>query len=142
CLLARAIKPGEAGSVTYTKHISRILQKNCQECHRPGQVGPMPLLTYEDTVAWSAMIREGISEGRMPPWHADPKHGKFSNERSLAKAEREQLLEWIKQKCPRGDQKDAPEPRRFVEGWRIGKPDVVYQMPTSFRVPAKSGPKG
>ena len=61
--------------VTYAKDISRILQNRCQECHRPGQIGPMPLLTYEDAASWARMIREVVSDQRMPPWHADPKYG-------------------------------------------------------------------
>jgi peroxiredoxin len=142
CVIARAIKPESAGSITYTRHVSRILQKRCQECHRPGQVGPMSLLTYEDAVAWSGMIREVVSEGRMPPWHADPRHGKFSNDRSLSKEERATLLGWIKQKCPKGDAKDAPPAREFVKGWTIGKPDVVFEMPVEQKVPAKAGPRG
>src|SRR5262249_46224102 len=88
CLIARGPKAGtkDAVSVTYTKQVSRIVQNRCQECHRPGQIGPMPLLTYEDASNWSEMIREVVSDKRMPPWHADPQHhGKFSNERALTK---------------------------------------------------------
>src|SRR5262249_42776776 len=125
CLISRALEPSREGTVTYTKHVSRILQKNCQECHRPEQVGPMPLLTYDDAVAWSGMIQEVVTERRMPPWHADPKHGRFSNDRSLSEADRKTLLSWIEQGCPRGEAKDAPPPRTFASGWSIGKPDVV-----------------
>src|SRR5262249_40934670 len=85
CLIARARKPKAGGKVTYARHVSRILQKSCQECHRPRQVGPMSLLSYEDAVAWSGTIKEVVEEGRMPPWHADPKHGKFRNDRSLSR---------------------------------------------------------
>jgi hypothetical protein len=99
----------------------------------------MPLLTYEDAVAWSGMIQEVVSEGRMPPWHADPKHGQFANDRRLSSADREALLNWIKQGCPRGDAKDAPPPRTFPSGWAIGKPDVVVEMPETFTVPAEAG---
>src|SRR5207302_776178 len=99
CLIARAKKPSETGKVTFGKDVSRILQKNCQECHRPGQVGPMPLLTYEDALAWSEMIKEVVSENRMPPWYADPAHGKWSNDRRLSKDERDGLLAWIDQGC-------------------------------------------
>src|SRR5262249_40350218 len=68
CLIGRVTPTKEDGTVTYTRHVARILQNRCQECHRPGQIGPMPLLTYDDAVAWSAMIREVVHEKRMPPW--------------------------------------------------------------------------
>ena len=72
-------------SPTFTKHIAPILQEKCQACHRPGQIGPMPLLTYWQASAWSETIKEVIDEGRMPPWHADPGHGRFANDRRLPK---------------------------------------------------------
>jgi hypothetical protein len=77
----------------------------------------------------------------MPPWYADPKHGKFNNDRRLPAEEREQLLAWIDQGCPKGDEKDLPPPKEFAQGWGIGKPDVVFHMPEQFDVPAKT-PKG
>src|SRR5262249_15547722 len=141
CLIGRAPKAREDATVTYSKTIARILPRNCQECHRPGQHGPMPLLTYEDTSAWSETIREVLEERRMPPWYADPRHGKFSNDRSLPEADRQAVLTWIDQGCPRGDPQDLPPPREFVEGWTIGKPDVVFEMPKPYDVPAKT-PKG
>jgi peroxiredoxin len=142
CAIARTIKARADGPITYTKDVARILQKNCQECHRPGQVGPMSLLSYEDALGWAETIQEVVQERRMPPWYADPKIGHFSNDRSLSREERETLLAWIKQDCPRGDPSDLPPPRRFAEGWIIGKPDVVFSMPEAFNVPAKGGPKG
>ena len=142
CLIARAIKPKDEGTVTYAKHVSRILQNNCQECHRPGQIGPMPLLTYEDALSWSGMIKEVIEEKRMPPWHADPKHGKFANDRSLSDVDRKTLLSWVEQDCPKGDAKDLPAARSFPEGWRIGKPDVVFKMREPSTVPARAGANG
>src|SRR5262249_7317078 len=142
CLIARARKPKAGGKVTYARHVSRILQKNCQECHRPRQVGPMALLTYEDALAWSGTIKEVVEERRMPPRHADPKHRKFSNDRSLSKEDRATLLSWVEQGCPKGDRRDLPPPRVFPEGWTIGKPDMVIRMPTEYTVPAKAGPRG
>jgi thiol-disulfide isomerase/thioredoxin len=143
CLIARAPKAKTEGTtITYSKDVARILQKNCQECHRPGQIGPMALLTHADAAAWSEMIREVVTEQRMPPWHADPKHGKFSNDRRLAPADRTTLLAWIDQGCPKGDDKDLPPAREFVQGWTIGKPDVVFTMPEAFTVPGKMPPGG
>src|SRR5262249_60232905 len=130
------------GAVTDAKHVSRILQKNCQECHRPGQIGPMALLSYDAAVSWSEMIREVVSDGRMPPWHADPKYGKWTNDRRLAKAEKEQLLAWLDGGMPKGDDKDLPPPRTFPRGWVIGKPDAVFTLPKPFPVPAAAPKKG
>ncbi len=125
-------------SVTYTKDISRILQNRCQECHRPGQIGPMPLLSYGDASAWSLMIREVIDDGRMPPWHADPKHGKFKNDRRLSDDERKKLTAWIDAGCPEGNVADTPAPKKFSDGWTIGTPDAVFTFKDEVRVPSKA----
>ncbi len=138
CFIARLVKTKTEGKYTFTRDVARILQKNCQECHRPNQIGPMALLTYEDVVAWSSTIEEVINDKRMPPWHADPKHGQFANDRSLTAQERETLLTWLNSGMPRGESKDMPAARSFAEGWRIGKPDVVFEMPRTYKVPAKS----
>ncbi len=142
CRIGRVAQPKADGRITYAKHVSRILQKNCQECHRPGRIGPMALLTFDDATAWSDTIREVVSEGRMPPWHADPRYGKFSNDRRLSEEDKETLLAWLDNGTPRGDDKDLPPPRRFPEGWSIGKPDLVVKMPRKFEVPAKAPKDG
>jgi thiol-disulfide isomerase/thioredoxin len=142
CLIGRAPTPRTEGAITYTRQVSRILQKNCQECHRPGQIGPMALLDYDDAVSWAGSIREVVAEGRMPPWYADPRHGKWLNDRRLTKEDRETLLAWIDGGTPRGDDRDLPTPRTFSSDWVIGKPDVIYQMPKAYEVPAEAPPGG
>src|SRR6516162_4880254 len=137
CVIARKTTPKKEGPVTYAKDISRILQKNCQDCHRPGQIGPMSLLTYRDARAWSETIKEVVTDRRMPPWYADPRYGHFSNDRSLPAKEREALLAWVDQGMPKGDDKDLPPPRVFPEVWKIGEPDVIIRMPAEFDVPAE-----
>lgn len=137
CLITRAAKPKADAKVTYTKDVARIIQKNCQECHRPGQIGPMPLLTFEDVEGWSAMIREVVAGKRMPPWYADPSIGHFANDRSLPVKDRETLLAWIDEGCAKGDDKDAPPPVKFPSEWRIGKPDVIFTMQKDYDVPAR-----
>jgi peroxiredoxin/mono/diheme cytochrome c family protein len=131
------IDPKTIGKVTYSNHVADILQRKCQQCHRPGEVGPFSLLTFEDARKRGKAITEVVTERRMPPWHADPKHGKFSNDRSLSPKERATLLAWVDQGMPAGDAKDSPKPREFVEGWSIGKPDVVFSMPKSYVVAAQ-----
>ena len=70
--------------VTFAKDILPILQKNCQSCHRPGQIAPMSLLTYQETRPWARSIKAKVESRQMPPWFADPQHGRFANDRSLA----------------------------------------------------------
>jgi mono/diheme cytochrome c family protein/peroxiredoxin len=144
CPIARPPQPARspAGSqITYARQVSRIIQGHCQECHRPGEAGPFALMTYKDAAGWSAAIREVVAERRMPPWHADPAHGTFRNTRRLSDADRDTLLAWVDQGCPEGDAADLPPPRHFVEGWRIGKPDVVFTMKEAVKLPAQA-PKG
>ena len=141
CLISRAPKPQMNTDVTWSKNIATIMQKNCQECHRAGQIGPMQLLTYDDVSGWSAMIREVVSDKRMPPWYADPRFGHFSNDRSLKKDDIDTLIKWIDAGCPKGDLKDEPKPLVFPDTWRIGKPDMIISMDEEFDVPAEA-PKG
>jgi len=96
----------------------------------------MPLLTYEQVRPWAKAIRESILTKRMPPWFADPAHGQFANDRTLSQATIDTLVKWADTGTPEGDIADAPKPREFAEGWRIGEPDVVFEMPEEFHVPA------
>jgi peroxiredoxin len=141
CFIGRQDPIAAPEEITYTRHIASILQRNCQECHRPGQIAPFSLMTYKQARSWSATIRDVVADGRMPPWHADPRHGQFANDRSLPQADRAALLAWIEQGCPKGDDRDAPAPRKFAEDWGIGKPDRVLSMKQAFTVPAEA-PKG
>ncbi len=127
----------DVGQVTYASAAARILQEKCQSCHRPAQVGPFSLLTYDDARKHAAMIGEVVGNRRMPPWHADPRYGRFSNDRSLSEAERATLIAWAEQGAPLGDPKLVPPPKEFPEGWTIGKPDLVIEAPESFTVPAQ-----
>src|SRR5215207_4434931 len=79
---------------TFTKDVARILQANCQECHRPGEIGPFSLLTYEQTRPWASAIKTSVLQRKMPPWHADPHFGKFSNDRSLSQKDIDMLVAW------------------------------------------------
>jgi mono/diheme cytochrome c family protein len=142
CRLTRTRAKAAAPSVTFTKHVAPVLQARCQECHRPGEAGPFPLLTFRDAADWADMIREVVDDGRMPPWHADPSVGKFRNERRLTEAEKRTLLDWVDQGCPEGDPADLPSPRVFAEGWRVGKPDLVVRMNDKLDVPATAPKNG
>lgn len=129
-------KPAEA-IPTFTKDVAPILYKNCTSCHRPGDIAPMSLLTYEDARPYAKAIHDEISEGHMPPWHADAPAGTFVNERRLTEAEKETLLTWATNGAPQGDPKDLPPAPRYVDGWSLGKPDVVFEMQEDYNVPAE-----
>jgi peroxiredoxin len=127
----------EVGKVTYASDVATIIQNRCQTCHRPGQSAPFTLASYDDARRHSAGIAEVVEERRMPPWHADPRHGKFANDRSLTPKERATLMAWVDQGTPLGDPAKMPAPRRFVDGWTIGKPDLVIDIPHEYVVPAQ-----
>ncbi len=136
CPIERSRNPHDGKEVTYARQVSRIIQDRCQECHRPGEIGPFSLLTFEDAAKRTGRIREAVLEERMPPWHADPRHGHFANDRRLTHQERDMLVAWIDAGAPKGEDKDLPAPRKFVQGWKIGEPDKVFSMAKEFKVPA------
>lgn len=138
CLIGRVKKATPHGDVTYSNQIARILQKRCVECHRPGEVAPFALTSFDEVVGWADMIQEVTSDGRMPPWFANPAHGNFSNDARLTDDEKQAINTWVANGCPQGDASDLPEPRQFVEGWQIGKPDqVIYMADEAYPVPAE-----
>lgn len=122
---------------TFHADVEPILQRHCQQCHRPGEAAPMSLVGYEDTRPWARAIQEAVALGRMPPWFADPRYGEWSNAHVLTETERDTLLDWVEGGSPRGNPSDAPPRREFVEGWNIGEPDLVLELPEPFDVPAE-----
>ncbi len=123
-------------SITYSEHIAPILWENCASCHRPGEVGPFPLLTYEDAVKRANFLVEVTEERRMPPWKAEPGFGEFHDARTLTAEQIEQLARWAEAGAPEGDRSKLPSPPRFPEGWQLGEPDLILEMPEPFEVPA------
>jgi mono/diheme cytochrome c family protein len=101
---------------TFYKDVLPVLQKNCQSCHRPGEIGPMPLLTLEQARPWAKAIRQAVVTKKMPPWFADPTVGKFANDRSLSKEEIATLASWADSGTQEGSKKDAPKPVAFTDG--------------------------
>src|SRR6202162_6318029 len=117
--------PALAAPPTFYRDVLPILQNRCQECHRAGEIAPMPLVTYRETRPWAKAIREAVRTDKMPPWFADPCCGKFSNDRSLTAAERETLARWADSGAQQGRESDAPPPKVWTEGWNISNPDAV-----------------
>ncbi|HEX7361320.1 MAG TPA: thiol-disulfide isomerase [Bryobacteraceae bacterium] len=135
-ITAAASLAANQGSPTFYKDVLPILQQHCQECHRPGEAAPMPLLTYKQTRPWIEEIRGAVASRRMPPWFADPQFGTFANDRRLSQVEIGTIVHWIDAGAPAGDPRQAPKPRHWVAGWSIGKPDTVFEMPAAFQIPA------
>jgi mono/diheme cytochrome c family protein len=131
-----AAPPAAAPPVTYHNQISRTIAQYCAECHRPGENGPFTLTSYQDVKENLATIKRVVRRGVMPPWHADPKVGHWANDRSLPERAKADLLAWIDAGAPEGSPADAPVGRQFVAGWKIGKPDAVFEVPRVFRIPA------
>jgi hypothetical protein len=132
-----AIAAAQSPAPTFYKDVLPILQNRCQECHRPGEIGKMPLLTFEQTRPWAKSIKAAVLTGKMPPWPADPHIGKFAHDRSLTRAEIDTLSAWADTGSAEGRASDAPASRTFVEGWNIPKPDLIVKMPQPVTIPAK-----
>jgi mono/diheme cytochrome c family protein len=138
CLVAAPASAGAVSTaVTYHERISRLIQHNCQSCHRTGGVAPFPLERYEQVRAYAPMIRFVVESGRMPPWFAHPEVGEWANDRSLSERDRRDLFAWIEAGMPEGSPRSAPAELRWADGWNIGEPDAVIPIPDPFDVPAE-----
>lgn len=127
-----------APEVTFSKDVAPIFYQKCVSCHHAGDIAPMSLVTYRVARPWANAIRQAVLTKRMPPWHADPHYGHFENDPSLSQAEIETIRAWVDQGAKEGNQNDLPPAPPFVDGWRIGKPDVVFSMPTEYSVKANA----
>ena len=132
-------KRNQAAGVTFTRDVAPIIFNKCSICHRPGEVAPMPLTSYQEVRPWSKAIREEVAERTMPPWFADPHKStlKFGNDRRLTQKEIETIVAWVDAGAPKGDDKDLPAMPKFTPGWTFGEPDLVIEMPIDFEVPAE-----
>jgi len=126
-----------ASSPTFYRDVLPILQQHCQECHRPGEAGPMPLMTFNQTRPWAKAIRAAVAKHYMPPWFADPCCGKFADDRTLSKTVIDTLALWAEDGAIAGDVNDAPRLRSWPEQGNLISPDAVIEMPKPFVVPEK-----
>ena len=121
----------------FHKEVAPILNRRCVNCHRPGTAAPFSLLNYKDAAANAEMLAEVVIDQRMPPWFANPKHGKFQNDPSLTREERDTLVRWVRTGRTAGDSRDAqPAPKFDAFKWRIGEPDLVVSMLLEESIPA------
>jgi peroxiredoxin len=137
CPIAWPLVAPPSGQVTYCRDVAPILRHRCEPCHHPGQAAPFALTTYEEAVGWASAVREVVEDRRMPPWSANPAHGKFANDPSLAEYEKQALFAWIDGGCPHGDPRELPPPAQYQDGWTIPTPDLVVTMPSPFTVQAQ-----
>lgn len=121
---------------SFTKDVAPIFFNRCAECHRAGQVAPMSLLTYKEARPWAKAIREKVLERAMPPWLADPRYGHFENDRRLGLKEIDTIVAWVDGGAIQGNEADLPPAPAFVEGWTLGRPDVVLSLEEEVAVPA------
>jgi hypothetical protein len=135
-MLASAAAPPMAP--TFNKDILPILEGRCQTCHRPGEIGPMPLITYEQAKPWAKAIQEAVKTRKMPPWFADQCCGQFSTNPSLRAEDIALIDAWVNAGSPEGKKKDARPLLRWTNTWRIDGPSVVVSLPRAFEVPANS----
>jgi hypothetical protein len=126
-----------APTVTFSKDVAPIFYKSCVGCHRPNDVAPMSLLTYKEARPWARSIKEKVVTREMPPWHADPHFGEFTNDRRLSQKELDTVVAWVDQGAAEGNPKDLPPAPKFLDGWNIGKPDVVFSMAEDYTVAAE-----
>jgi hypothetical protein len=135
--IGHAVSANAQSVPTFSKDVAPILYKNCANCHRAGEIGPMALLSYKDARPYARSIAMRVENGTMPPWHADdPTHQKFANDRSLSDTDRNVIVKWARGGAPEGNPKDLPAPPQFADGWMMGTPDAVFTMQESYPIPA------
>ena len=135
CIREKTAVAAEPTVPSFYRDVLPILQQHCQVCHRLGEIGPMPLVTFEQTRPWAASIAQRTRSRNMPPWFADPRFGQFSNDPSLTKSEIDALTRWADAHAPEGDPRDAPPAPHWTNGWNIAVPDDVVTMPKAVAIP-------
>jgi hypothetical protein len=141
--LGCAIAPQSARTpparITFSDAIAPIVHSQCVTCHRPGEAAPFSLITYDDVKKRAKTIVEVTQSRVMPPWQATHGAGEFVGERRLSHAQIDAFRRWHADGMPKGDLSKVPPPPSFVEGWQLGTPDLILEMPVAYDVPA-SGP--
>jgi Flp pilus assembly protein TadD len=135
-LLASAASAAQAEPMTFYKHIAPIAYQSCAPCHRPGEPGPFPLLTYNDVRKHGLQIVPAVKRRYMPPWLPETGYGDFQDERRLTDEQIRTIEEWVRQGAPAGSPADAPPLPKFVPGWQLGEPDLVIQATAPYRLSA------
>jgi hypothetical protein len=122
-------------SPVFYKDVLPLLERHCQSCHRSGEAAPMAFLDYQGTRPWAKAMKQAVVTRTMPPWFADPHVGKFSNDRSLPESAIRTIAAWVDAGAPEGIRAGGLQEGRWTDGWTIGKPDIVFEMPTPVTIP-------
>ena len=124
---------------TFTKDVAPILYKNCSQCHRPNEVAPMPLMTYDQVRPWARSIKSKVLKKEMPPWGVGRSTLKFSNDRQMTDQDIATIAKWVDAGAPKGSDADLPAPPSYPGGWKFNsEPDVVVKMPVEFKIEPRS----
>jgi uncharacterized protein (TIGR03437 family) len=126
-----------AQSVNYSEHIAPIIYNNCSSCHRPNEIGPFSLLSYSDVVRHALTIGATTQTHYMPPWKPEPGWSPYRGERRLSDTQISLIQQWIAAGAPQGDPSKEPPLPQFVDGWQLGTPDLILEMPAGYTVPAE-----
>jgi peroxiredoxin len=139
CRIGRVRAKIADAKVTYCRDIVPVLQRNCIECHRSGEIGPFELTEYDEVIGWADTMVEVVQDGRMPPWHADPNHGSFANARRMSEEDKQVLRDWAEAGMPYGEEKDLPKESHMAELYDFKLvPDVTVKMAkVPYKVPAE-----
>jgi len=121
---------------TFAEDVAPILYKNCTSCHRTGGLAPFSLVDYDSAAPYLAEMRDAVSSGQMPPWHAEGPRGVFRNDRRLSDAEKQTILRWLETGASPGDPKKLPPRPQYPTKWAMGTPDAIVSMQEDFVVPA------
>lgn len=122
--------------ITFSRDIAPIIFQNCSRCHRPGESGPFPLLTYEDVRKHAKQIEIVTRARYMPPWLPSPQPAKFADEARLSAKQIATITKWVEEGAPEGNPRDLPPQPKFVQGWQLGTPDLVLKAQKPFILPA------
>src|SRR3954471_17897131 len=133
---SQAPAPQAEAVPTFAHDVAPILYAHCVSCHRAGEGAPMPRLPYEEARPGPQAMTRGVADGSMPPWHADAAPGTFANERRLSAEQKNVIARWAAGGAPLGKPSDLPAAPTFADGWRIGTPDQVFELPEAYSVPA------
>ena len=126
---------GARKDVTFNRDVAPIFFKNCAECHRANDIAPMSLMSYKESRPWARSIKEKVLDREMPPWSPDPKYGEFTNDHRLSRRDIDTIVAWVDQGAVEGDPKDLAVPEfSSTDGWRLGKPDAVFDIGQEFKV--------